>query len=148
MHRMLVIGLMTAIGLGCGADPDRGDGRKPPKPPEISAKRPPREGKGKTKPPVAKGKQPVNPAVAVEEQQFAVVRVFYGTDRRPTGDSKPSEFYGHQQSDLQVGFCDVSIPADHEEGELESPVIWKLEFREDPQKHVVVLNVQPTAGQH
>lgn len=29
-------------------------------------------------------------------------------------------------------------------GELESPSIWRLEFREDPEKHVVLLNVNVT----
>jgi esterase/lipase superfamily enzyme len=35
----------------------------------------------------------------------------------------------------------VSIPRDHRLGILEAPCIWKLEFRPNPAKHVVLLNV-------
>jgi esterase/lipase superfamily enzyme len=46
------------------------------------------------------------------------------------------------RSKLSYGTCDVSIPRDHRMGELETPSILKLEFREDPAKHVVLLNVE------
>ena len=77
---------------------------------------------------------------------YTVVPVFYGTNRLPTGTSAPNEYYGNQRSDLRLGVCEVSIPDDHDTGEVERPSIWKLEFREDPNKHVVVLNVQPCDG--
>lgn len=72
---------------------------------------------------------------------YAVVRVFYGTDRNVTSSSSPSKWFGVGRGALSYGTCDVSIPRDHRMGELESPSIWKLEFREDPEKHVVVLEV-------
>jgi esterase/lipase superfamily enzyme len=50
--------------------------------------------------------------------------------------------FGVERSDLAYGTCDVSIPRDHRPGELESPSIWRLEFREDPAKHVVLLTTE------
>jgi esterase/lipase superfamily enzyme len=47
--------------------------------------------------------------------------------------------YGGERGDLTLGTCEVAIPKRHEIGELESPSIFRLEFREDPAKHVSVL---------
>ena len=71
----------------------------------------------------------------------AVVRVFFATDRRvetrrPLAfDSEPAD--GNQVS---YGVCLVSVPRDHRMGELEGPSIWRLEFRPDPERHVLVLS--------
>lgn len=70
---------------------------------------------------------------------YATVSVFYATDRNLTSSTNPSEMYGDVRSTLTYGKCEVSIPRDHRMGELESPSIWKLEFREDPAKHVMLL---------
>jgi esterase/lipase superfamily enzyme len=77
------------------------------------------------------------------EERFTTIRVFYGTNRRSTGSDDPKAMYGTTGGDVSYGFCDVSIPPDHQEGELESPSIWRLEFREDPARHVVLMRVQP-----
>ncbi|MCB0436412.1 MAG: alpha/beta hydrolase, partial [Mangrovimonas sp.] len=42
------------------------------------------------------------------------------------------------RSSLRYGMCVVSIPHDHRVGHIESPSVWKLEFSEDPEKHVVL----------
>ena len=79
-----------------------------------------------------------------------MVRVFYATDRKPTGYIAPGKFYGgNRQADesLHLGTLDVSIPRDHRMGSLERPSVWKLEFREDPEKHVVLLSVVPKSEQ-
>jgi esterase/lipase superfamily enzyme len=44
---------------------------------------------------------------------------------------------------LTLGTCEVSIPRDHRLGELERPSIWSLEFGEDPDRHVVLLEITP-----
>lgn len=72
---------------------------------------------------------------------YAIVRVHYATDRNITGDERPSRMYGTERSGVTYGSCYVSIPRDHRMGELEEPSIWRLEFREDPEKHVVLLEV-------
>ena len=81
-----------------------------------------------------------------DKQQHETVRVFYGTDRNLTGSTRPKEFFGAKRASLSLGFCDVSIPKNHQEGKLESPKIWKLEFRENPDKHVVLKSVEPASG--
>lgn len=77
--------------------------------------------------------------VKAVNQNYAVVRTFFATDRNFTGSSEPEKKFGTDRGDLSYGTCDVSIPRDHRMGELESPSIWKLEFREDPEKHIVLL---------
>lgn len=75
------------------------------------------------------------------DPDYAVVKTFFATDRNLTGKTKPDEMFGASRSNITYGTCDVSIPRDHRMGELESPSIWRLEFREDPAKHVVLLSV-------
>ena len=75
----------------------------------------------------------------------AVVRVLFATDRRietrrPLAfDSEPAD--GNQ---ISYGTCFVSVPRDHRMGDLEGPSIWRLEFRPDPERHVVVLSRELT----
>jgi esterase/lipase superfamily enzyme len=57
-------------------------------------------------------------------QGFATVRVFYGTNRAPTRESKPAQFYGAARGDLQYGSLDVTIPRIHQEAQLETQPRW------------------------
>ena len=61
------------------------------------------------------------------KQGFATVRVYYGTNRAPSGDLKPARFYGNARGDLQYGYLDVTIPRVHQEAELETEPRW-LEY--------------------
>jgi esterase/lipase superfamily enzyme len=90
--------------------------------------------------------RPKPPTGAEAEPNYKTVKVFYATDRGATGHDEPANFYGSDRDPnetLSLGTCDVSIPRDHRPGELEAPSIWRLEFREDPAKHVVLLGVHP-----
>jgi esterase/lipase superfamily enzyme len=58
------------------------------------------------------------------QQGFATVRVFYGTNRAPTGDVKPALFYGKGRGELQYGYLNVTIPQIHKEAELETQPRW------------------------
>lgn len=51
--------------------------------------------------------------------------------------------FGNDRGDLQVGTCQVSVPKYHEVGVVERPSILHLEFKEDPRKHVVLMEVEP-----
>ena len=42
---------------------------------------------------------------------------------------------------LDYGTCKVTIPPDHKIGRLDSPSLFKLEFKEDPEKHVMLHRV-------
>jgi len=72
---------------------------------------------------------------------YAVMDVFFATDRDENESSDTKTRFGSERGDLKYGITKVSIPRDHKMGELESPSVWKLEFREDPEKHVVVLDI-------
>lgn len=78
-----------------------------------------------------------------QEDGFATVRVFYGTNRAPTGETKPAEFYGAARSDLSTGYLDVTIPEVHREGELETQSRWSLitmEASGEAKRRFVLLN--------
>ncbi len=74
----------------------------------------------------------------------AVVRIFYATDRNQTPSINAATFFGAERGELSYGICHVSIPRDHRMGVLESPSIWKLQFRPDPAKHVMLWSIIPT----
>ena len=78
-----------------------------------------------------------------------VVRIFYATDRLDTGNADPGLRYSGERTNsggIARGYCDVSIPATHVTGELESPSWLRLEFTPDSVKHVVLKTVQPLAS--
>lgn len=78
------------------------------------------------------------------KKNYVKLRVFYATDRQPSGSQAPSSFYSNKRNSdgtIALGACDVSIPRDHRVGKLESPKWWKLQFSQDPNKDVVLLAV-------
>jgi len=81
------------------------------------------------------------------EAPYYNVTIHFATDRKRSGDAKPSRFFTGQPAEgetaaskMSYGACNVSIPAGrkHKVGELESPT-WKL--FENPAKHVVLLKL-------
>lgn len=66
-----------------------------------------------------------------------MVRVFFATDRNATDDGI---FGGDRGAALSYGSVYVSIPRDHEVGAIERPSLWRLEFSEDPRKHMVLVH--------
>lgn len=42
---------------------------------------------------------------------------------------------------LKWGVCRVSIPKGHKKGKIESPCLWKLEFKQKPSSHLMVLDI-------
>lgn len=73
------------------------------------------------------------------------VEVFYATDRIPISD-KIRLTYGSELTSIQFGSALVKIPIDHRKGYTERPSIFRLEFTEDPQKHVVITTVTQLAA--
>jgi esterase/lipase superfamily enzyme len=70
----------------------------------------------------------------------AVMKVFFATNRELSGDRHPARLLGSARGQLRYGSCEVSIPRDHRMGELESPSLLRMEFRQDPEQHVVLLS--------
>jgi esterase/lipase superfamily enzyme len=71
----------------------------------------------------------------------ATVRVWYATNRTRLLGTMPT-FGTDPATAMSYGYADVGIPRDHRMGEIEAPSIWRLEFREDPVKHVTVLSLE------
>jgi esterase/lipase superfamily enzyme len=79
-----------------------------------------------------------------EPAEIATVRVFYGTDREAREAAAPNKRYGMQSARrLELGVAEVSIPPGHRMGRVERPSIWKLQFRENPEKHIVLTGLTP-----
>lgn len=72
---------------------------------------------------------------------YAVVKVFYATDRNLTKNKNPAVVYGSSRSSVTYGSCEVSIPRNHRKGKLEAPSILRFEIREDPSKHVILRKI-------
>jgi esterase/lipase superfamily enzyme len=51
--------------------------------------------------------------------------------------------YGTQRGPMAYGRCTVSFPPGHVQGQLERPSIFRLEFTEDENKHVMVKSIEP-----
>ena len=68
----------------------------------------------------------LRPEVAVRD-----IQRMYGNDRN--------------EGEMELGTCQVSIPKDHQVGEMESPSVLRLEFVEDPQRHIVLQDVRLAA---
>jgi esterase/lipase superfamily enzyme len=98
--------------------------------PRLEASRPPRP----TPVPLPSA---TNPNVTTD-QGFARVTVLYGTDRKL--DPATAQFGGDRGSGISYGEVVVSVPHGHRTGELEAPSVWRLEFSEDPRKHMAVLD--------
>ncbi len=125
---------------------DGGEIAQPPPPPPLSEATPP-------PPPPAALQTTGFPGVAHEypdvdgegpaDRQDRIVEVFYGTDRKWNPDySSPEDYYGGERGDLELGICRVNIPPDHQLGELEEPKWYRLEFRWNPERHVMVLDIR------
>lgn len=85
----------------------------------------------------AKDREP-KPAILEKNATNAeVVRVFYGTDRKPA--ASEGRFTTRRGEAVSVGWCDVSIPPDHRLAVIERPRITRLEFHEDPERHFVII---------
>jgi len=92
---------------------------------------------------------PPQAAAAAEKSALvsnhAVVKVGFATDRQRDLGKPAAQRFGNERSHnaaLSYGHCEISIPRDHRMGELESPSLWRLEFRLDPAKHVMLLDAE------
>lgn len=80
-------------------------------------------------------------------QDIIEITTYYATNRKPTGGTEPTKFYGGVFGPaLQYGRAVVSIPPTHTPGKLELPSLWKLERGSDASKHFVLQTVTPLNG--
>ncbi len=91
-------------------------------------------------------------ASGTSHRDVQVIRILYATDRQRSGRPEPKSFFTNERAEngkLSLGVCEVSIPDSdrHKVGRLEKPSIYKLEFAEDPNKHVILVNVETKGEQ-
>lgn len=68
-----------------------------------------------------------------------VLRVFFATDRQPTGDRHPARQFGAARGELSYGSCEVGIPSGTGDDEPALPTLLRLQPRPDPDGHSVLL---------
>jgi esterase/lipase superfamily enzyme len=54
----------------------------------------------------------------------------------------PNLEYGNGRGKFVMGTCEVSIPRNHQVAELEAPSVFKLDFVENPTRHVMLLDIE------
>jgi hypothetical protein len=83
-------------------------------------------------------------AASAPSMRHTLISVLYGTDRTPLPSQGLRAQYSAERADeLSFGIATVSIPDDHRMGKVERPRWYRLEFRENPEKHVVALDISP-----
>lgn len=78
-----------------------------------------------------------------------LIPVMFATDRPKVPDSQLLHVdYENRRGNgtLSYGVAEVSIPPSprHVSGHVERPVLWKLQFREDPKKHITIVKCEET----
>lgn len=63
----------------------------------------------------------------------------------PSSEVATSRVYGNDRGELELGVCQVTIPKEHKTGEMERPSIFRLQLREDPRRHIMLLTVEQKA---
>lgn len=80
-----------------------------------------------------------------ESDELTTIAVYYATDRlRDVSATSVEDYYLGKRNDsgeLNYGRCSVSIPKDHRIGHVERPSWLRLEFSENPKKHISVVKV-------
>lgn len=84
---------------------------------------------------------PPPPIREIELADYVKVPVFFATTRKKEGNDRNTMFAA-KRANTQFGVSWVSIPRSHEPGELEEPSLLTFTFREDPARHVVLLDVK------
>lgn len=85
------------------------------------------------------------------QPSFVRVPIFFATDRKDTKNTDPNARFGKDLAapfQINYGICEVSIPFTHEVGEIENPSIWRLEFTENPNKHIVLHKIELLDGEN
>lgn len=72
------------------------------------------------------------------DSAYRSVTLYYATDRNLQADRPLDERYGSGRGSLTYGTCSVSVPRSHKKGEVERPNYWKLDFFENPDRHIML----------
>lgn len=102
--------------------------------------------------PPPRGTLPPSAASPTRPAKKPLVKVFFATDRLPSGKRGPSKYFGidwnKSGEPLVTGVVTVSIPPVHKEGMVErpTPFLWIFERNEDAKKDFVLTEIHVTKG--
>lgn len=82
------------------------------------------------------------PSSVNQEKEYIEIPVSFATDRKDTKNTDLNERFLGERANVQYGRVVVTIPYTHTLGEIERPSYWKLEFSEDPNKHVTLQSLK------
>ncbi|MGB4850218.1 MAG: alpha/beta hydrolase [Saprospiraceae bacterium] len=78
-----------------------------------------------------------------KEEKGGKAVLFYGTNRNRTNSKRVNNYYGDMISDLQYGYCEVTIPRGHIQGDIERPRNFLVfELPENDSKHIVLSRIK------
>ena len=80
-------------------------------------------------------------AATADRDSFTRVKLFYATDRARTGSDRPNDFYGAERGELDFGTLEVTVPRVHKPGAVEAASLARLEWRENPSRHIVIMKL-------
>jgi alpha/beta hydrolase family protein DUF900/carboxypeptidase family protein len=86
-----------------------------------------------------------------DKAKYVHVRVLFATDRNQQAFKDPKKRFGNDWADkeqISFGACDVQLPYERKVGDLPRPSIFRLQFREDPNKHIVLKNCEDLDSTH
>jgi esterase/lipase superfamily enzyme len=75
----------------------------------------------------------------------AVVDVWYATDRDPTGEENPKEFFGIGRGQMSYGICQVAIDLDERITPFTEPTLWQLNSDKDLTDPTELRSLRPIA---
>lgn len=75
-------------------------------------------------------------------QPYELVRAYFATNRNPSNQTDVAKRFGNARAPLSYGAVAVAIPREHRLAKLETPSIFKLEFRKDPARHVSLQSIE------
>lgn len=84
---------------------------------------------------------PSNIPKNIHQEYFTPVEVYFATDRQEEDKSNIKKYFGKERGQMKYGKAVVTIPIVHEPGIIESPSLWRFEFSEDPEKHIILFKI-------
>ena len=79
-------------------------------------------------------------------QAYVHMKVFYATDRAHIVGGPGYANSASEDGSTHLGTADVTIPATHNTGSIETPSLWHLEFNALPDRHVSLDKIEETKG--
>ncbi len=79
-------------------------------------------------------------------QAYVHMKVFYATDRAHVSGGPGYANFASEDGSTHLGTADVTIPATHNTGSIETPSLWHLEFNALPDRNLRLEKIEETKG--